>query len=291
MPEANPFRQVQPGEPLKIPAEAWNQVLVVAQESRRPRLGDGIRIRTGVSSGDLLVLNNTGATLQPCAAVELQNLAFNPPAGATDLLTEPVIEAGSPTGYGPMALIAEQIESGAVGLARLHGLVSGRITIDHLDHRYADVVPSTTTLRTCPFGRFEVVWREGAVGSSKFAIVRPVPIQSVRFLARITGAVEEATHKWVYTWEEIKLNTSGNPELVTGGRTSAAVGDAINLFERSNTGSGVEGNGVDRANVPPGFEMKPAPVGLVVWLEGPSPRIPLAPWWTFFYSNADDGMC
>lgn len=296
------FRKVQPGDPLRIPAPAYNAFLDASAFAKARSTAPTRSPNGGVQDRSLvLVRNDTGLDQPQGRVLEIGDILVDiPDAGdAAKVLQGVVIEGLAPTAgnSGALVILRDSIPEGRIGRAALEGVVPARIVLESVDHRFADVTAGSTLLRSRAFGRFEILSRPPGVAASagdadlRWALVRRLAGESVRFLARITGAVEEGPNKWVYTWEEVALNTSGNPALVPGGRTSAAAGEAINLFERSNTGSGIEGNGVDRANVPPGFEMKPAPVGLVVWLEGPAPRIPLAPWWTFFYSNADDGAC
>lgn len=296
------FRKVQTGDPLRIPAPAYNAFLDAAAYTKAQLTSPTRSPNGGLSDAAIVLVRNlTGGNLPLGAIVQLGSILVDVPSASdpSKILQDVVVEGVAPSAgsFRAIGVLRDAIPDGKIGRVQVEGVVPARLFLDSVDHRFADVIAGSTLLRSRSFGRFEILsLASGATASGseadlRWALVRRLAGESVRFLARITAAVEETTHKWVYTWEEVTLNTSGNPTLVSGGRTSAACGEAINLFERSNTGSGVEGNGVDRANVPPGFEMKPAPVGLVVWLEGPSPRLPSAPWWTFFYSNADDGMC
>lgn len=115
------------------------------------------------------------------------------------------------------------------------------------------------------------------------------------FLAKITGATSIATNRWKYTWIEASITAAGGfADAASGGRSSATHGHAINLAEGMNTGAGVEGNGVNRDNLPATFSMQAVPTGRHVFMRGPF-GVPGAPvgerWCAFDMSNADDGPC
>lgn len=108
------------------------------------------------------------------------------------------------------------------------------------------------------------------------------------FLARITGNSSAGTNKWTYTWEEVYLKGDGT--YATSGRTSATHGVAVNGAEAGNSGSGVQGNGVDLANLPAEFEIKPIATGGVHQMLGPFGDDETRVCW-FKCPNAVDGAC
>ena len=120
--------------------------------------------------------------------------------------------------------------------------------------------------------------------------------QSVRFLARITGATATSIDtRWTYAFEEVVLDSNGNDSLATDGYTGTG---AINLREINNVtqGSGVQGNSVDDSgdDYPAGFSLKP--VGqdgdnkvVVVMTRESKPDGTVM--YYFEYENADDGPC
>lgn len=90
-----------------------------------------------------------------------------------------------------------------------------------------------------------------------------------RFMARITGNTSLATNRWTYAWEEVYLNDTADWTAVASGRTSATHGVALNGMEAGNTGTGVQGNGIDLANLPAGFAIKPISPDTVHEMLGP----------------------
>tara|TARA_R100001143_G_scaffold45214_1_gene40452 strand:- start:118 stop:2451 length:2334 start_codon:yes stop_codon:yes gene_type:complete len=106
----------------------------------------------------------------------------------------------------------------------------------------------------------------------------------------LTGAATSiGPNRWAYDWQQVIIADDGTATVVANGRTSASHGQAINLAEMMNTGAGVEGNGVDRANLPETFEMQPiAPQ--VVPMSGPYGDDGAARY-VFHSVNTDDGPC
>jgi hypothetical protein len=89
------------------------------------------------------------------------------------------------------------------------------------------------------------------------------------FWARISANSLYSINQYTYTFIEIEKTSAGYGGWAdkTGGRT----GTAYNTFEDSNTGSGVQGDGVDIDNLSgTGFALQPIPVRtdpvLVYWI-------------------------
>lgn len=105
--------------------------------------------------------------------------------------------------------------------------------------------------------------------------------------ARITGATEIGANRWRYTWRRVVIGDDGG--VRDAAMTDADRGAAYNLAEMANTGAGVEGNGVDRANLPDGWAMQP--IGeRIVRMRGPFAS-DASLYCVFDVINADDGPC
>ena len=110
------------------------------------------------------------------------------------------------------------------------------------------------------------------------------------FPAKLNGNTDISDNRWSYTWTEVELNITGTYSTKAGGRTNTSHGVAYNRNESGNTGSGVEGNGVNVDNLPAGFTMQPIGTNAVVSmrLETNCSDV-LEP--MFEVSNAIDGSC
>lgn len=108
-------------------------------------------------------------------------------------------------------------------------------------------------------------------------------------LARITGDSANGTNRFLYDWEEVRL-ASDEPVTTGAQRTSSTHGKALNLRELLNDASGIQGNGVDLANLPAGFGVQPIATKGAVFLFGPY-KISGEDRWLFQATNAIDGEC
>ncbi|WP_115009492.1 hypothetical protein [Synechococcus sp. N5] len=108
--------------------------------------------------------------------------------------------------------------------------------------------------------------------------------------AMITGASPDGANKWIYDWEEVRFE-NGTAVKTGSVRKSSTHGKAINTFELLNGASGVQGNGVDLANLTGTFSIQPIPANIgVVKLEGPI-RDGGNDRWLFSAPNGVDGAC
>lgn len=124
--------------------------------------------------------------------------------------------------------------------------------------------------------------------------VSPAPVAHAHgyhdFFAEITGSTVLSANRWLYQWREASLTAVHGFVGSDAGRSSA-LGDAVNLAEAHNDGSGVEGNGVDLEDLPETFTMRPIPVGSVVLIRGPYRATTGVAQWVFDRVNAIDGPC
>lgn len=113
-------------------------------------------------------------------------------------------------------------------------------------------------------------------------------------LVKITGsaAIASTSNRWAYTVVDASARPNGTMVAVAG----AVAFTAYNPGESFNDGAGVEGNGVDRANLPAGWSMQPigTPTGALVYrtLKCDDQGAPDGhTWWILTTLNNDDGAC
>jgi hypothetical protein len=114
------------------------------------------------------------------------------------------------------------------------------------------------------------------------------------FRARIGAATPAGDNQWTYAFVEVEKTAAGYGGWTTlsGGRT----GSARNTIEDMNSDTGVQGNGVDVANLDTDaftFEIQPCPAGNVVWMRTVRFMVddePTTEYW-FDYENGVDGEC
>lgn len=136
-------------------------------------------------------------------------------------------------------------------------------------------------------------------GSPVISLAKPMPriLQARRVRLDHESATSIATNQWSYPWVEVAKADAGIDGWieVTDGMTSDDLGEAFNLAEVDNGAAGVQGNGVDAANIPDGFSIRPA-AGVVTIYQVEVPATDSAgsdfdvEWW-FDARNGIDGAC
>ncbi len=90
------------------------------------------------------------------------------------------------------------------------------------------------------------------------------PKPKIKFDAMILNATPSTSgpNRWDYQFGEVIKRQAGYGgwQLRVNGRT----GDAYNRIEIPNSAIGVQGNGIDLANLPTGFSLQPIATGIVV---------------------------
>lgn len=97
-------------------------------------------------------------------------------------------------------------------------------------------------------------------------------------------------NRWKYAWREVKWS-GGSWVEVTGGATYLTHGYAYNGIEFPNDGTGIEGNGIDMANLVGTFSLVPIGTGVVVPIRGPLADGAGTNTYWFTAVNAIDGDC
>ena len=114
------------------------------------------------------------------------------------------------------------------------------------------------------------------------------------FYGRITGSAGDGDNRWSYTFVEVAKTVAGYGGWTTlaGGRT----GTARNFVEDMNAAAGVQGNGVDVANLDTAdftFTLQPCPAGVIVHVRTVffiAAETAYLEYW-FAYENGVDGSC
>ena len=119
------------------------------------------------------------------------------------------------------------------------------------------------------------------------------------FIAGITGFTSSGSNRWLYAWSEAEKTAAGYAgwTIKTGGRSgTTSTLPAYNFVEDMNSGSGVQGNGVNLANLDTAdftFAIQPAPDGLMAIMHEIKFSIGesnFTEYW-FGYESGVDGSC
>jgi hypothetical protein len=225
---ADSFRKVRPGEPLAIPAAAYNAFVDAARESQTRRLAQEQGSQpAGRQTGIVFVRNDGGEDRERFDVLGIEEPVFTP-ADDEDTFKNQVALAGVvPTAEdhtGKLVILLEPIAAGAVGRACIAGVCPAWLYVADEGHTFADVYDGDATmLRSGPTGSAQIIWKEEGTGPL-WAVVRIGNQVTAAFPAKLTA--EDTPGE--YGWEEQGID---------------AAGDFIDLDEpRFGDGSGGEGD-------------------------------------------------
>lgn len=155
------FRKVRSGEPLAIPAEAYNAFVDAARANREGRGGVGDTIRSVRQAGVVGVLNATGEPRARFDVVGIDGPVLDP-ADHEDAFAERVALRGvvpAATHAGRFAVLLAPALEDTIAPAVVSGVVVARVRVADECDRYAEVEPPNTgRLRTVPSGSAGILW-------------------------------------------------------------------------------------------------------------------------------------
>ncbi len=164
----DPFKPVQPGEPVVFSAMAWNRMLAAAEATndRRNDGGAARKLTTSRSADIIRIRNDTGLSLPRRSVVSVGFPVWTPSDSEDAFLREVVFKGVIPVEhtYGTFAITLEPCP--AIDRAICRAYIAGvcQVMIDVLDvaHTGADIIPGDTTkLQSAGGGAVQIIWREG----------------------------------------------------------------------------------------------------------------------------------
>jgi hypothetical protein len=169
------FRKVLPGDPLKIPAEAWNALVDLSQDQKNQR-HDQLSQTEGTSRQTTLakVRNQTGVDLDRFSIVALGAPIITPAANLTEFKRQVSFQGLVPsTGTGPrFGVLLEPLKNNLIGTAAIGGCVITRVSVGSVAYNAAEtIVGQNGYLRSVPHGPASVLWIE-STGAIRWAVIR-----------------------------------------------------------------------------------------------------------------------
>lgn len=221
------LRKVRPGDPLRIPARAYNAFVDAALETKRRQqdrrageLWDGGR--SFIGGGVVAVRNDSGADLERYHALAIDGPLFvpgedGPEKSFQNRLAFKGITPTDATRPGSFAIAREPIPRGEVGLCVVHGVTPARVLIEDEEHAFAEVAPDESVLTSAGSGSAAILWKEQGVGE-KWALVEVGRPRGGRIVAILGEAreIEGERFRWRYPWTEAAID--GDPGSDTFGR-------------------------------------------------------------------------
>ena len=293
---ADPFRKVRTGEPLRIPATAYNAFIDAAHLARRidpnafrdaalPSVHEHLVFVRNDSAEDLPRFGILGIA----GPIILPGEDGNPDEFKRRTALIGMAITATDEYIGRFVVAREPIVAGRIGLAVIRGVTPAIVNVILEEHTHADTYPDEQHLRSGFMGAARILWKEEGVGP-KLAVIEIGPADRDRFPAKLGLAhlIDGRTFGWLYEWDEVRLDadpislTFGQYIQPMGGFTSAGENAALKLaFNRYEAhlsvmypqpNEGTEGFANAGACIVPGvFENCPPPKAAVPMLQ-PIPK-------------------
>lgn len=211
---SDPLRKVRSGDPLRIPAGAYNAFIDAAHFARRIDADaqvESARDRTGEHL--VLVRNESGDDLPRFGVLGINGPIIEPGSGGNTnefKRRAAIIGAAITTTdefIGRFVVAREPIPSGRIGLAVVRGVTPAVINIADVEHTHADTEAESQFLRSGFTGAARILWKEEGT-DQKLAIIEIGPADRDRFPARLLDSfgIDGRTFGWLYAWEEVRLD-------------------------------------------------------------------------------------
>jgi len=221
---ADPLRKVRTGEPLRIPAGAYNAFVDAAHLARRVD-PDALRDPALPAAHEHLVWvrNDSGEDLPRFGALGIAGPIIEPGEGGNDdefKRRTALIGAAITTTdeyVGRFVIAREPIVAGRIGLAVIRGATPAIVNVVDEDHTHADTYPDEQHLRSGFTGAARILWKEDGTGL-KLAVIEIGPANRDRFPAKLGDAhlIDGRTFGWLYEWDEVRLDA--DPASLTFGQ-------------------------------------------------------------------------
>jgi len=165
------LRKVKPGDPLAIPAEAFNAFIDAARDVQARRLAQRQGAQPAQDPGTTVVLvrNDSGADRDRFDVLGISGPLIAP---SDDLdafksrVTLTGVTPADPTHVGRFAVLTEPVADGEIGRAVISGVVPVKVSVADADAAdWADICADVTAYLTAgPTGSARVLWRAGGTG-------------------------------------------------------------------------------------------------------------------------------
>jgi len=166
------MEKVKAGDSVVIQASTWNAFIDAANFTKQMRQNQGGKgLRSGVTTGIVLVKNAESETRDRFTALVLNDIAVPPSANENEFLSCPPVFIGQKMTEEregkPYAVLLEPLAAGQVGRGMILGITPAKVTIKDADDQYA--VPtagsSAGALESSSVGVARIVWKASGSGT------------------------------------------------------------------------------------------------------------------------------
>lgn len=169
------FRKVQQGDPLRIPAEAWNALIDLSQHEKNNRHNQQFKDEGSIRQTTLAkVRNQTGFDLDRFSIVALGTPIITPEDNLTEFSRQvsfqglvPSADTGSRFG-----VLLEPLKNNLIGTVAIAGCVIARVSVGTFVYNAVETIAGQSGfLRSVPHGPASLVWIE-STGAIRWAVIR-----------------------------------------------------------------------------------------------------------------------
>lgn len=220
---ADPLRRVVAGEPLEIPAPAWNTLMDIARERKLARLPVESAPRGGASDAIMIRVKNTGEVDIPrFGPVRLEAPLFTRTESPASFNAIEAVRGRAPAGPADLVSLAiafEPIPAGAVGRVVTAGCAVTKVDVVDPDAWFAGCTDDPAALQACQGGPVEILWRESGASGVKWAVVRLQGLASqLEFHVTSAAGMSGKPNRYTYELQLSRLDAETMlPEDVTDG--------------------------------------------------------------------------
>lgn len=208
----NPFKTVATGDPLRIPAAAYNAFIAAAMANRQGRVGDASSSGARFAYEDALCKQSVLSFVPRFGVLGLADPAVLPSGNLDSFADRLVFDSASPAGDGgsKFCVLLQPTPEDTIVRCVIDGPVAVLLSIVNENHRYAaQDAGQSDWLKTAARGPAEILWKQAIedrdVSDKAWGIVRlgadNKPGDTFDVLCTIDGgSAGDATHDCSFTY-------------------------------------------------------------------------------------------
>ncbi|NLX59345.1 MAG: hypothetical protein GXY74_09695 [Phycisphaerae bacterium] len=212
------LKKVQSGQPLVIPASAYNAFIDAAVDFRQrtAHLGQSAQPSSQQAS-IVLVRNDSGSNQNRLAVLGIDTPIIDPATNLNEFKNRVTLSCVTPavdTHEGKFVVLAEPIASGKIGRAYAAGVCPVQLLVideDAAEYEYADIFDGVAGgLFASPNGSASILWKEEGTGV-KWAVIRFGNHQPMRVfpvdLTQVGGSQGDEANPATWTYDVLDVAT------------------------------------------------------------------------------------
>ena len=189
----DPFRKVQPGQELAIPAEAYNGFVDAAVAVRRNRrLFEQGGERDFREATIVKVRNQSGNDRSRFAVLGIDGPIISPADHLLNFQNQVAVNGVVPDideHLGHFVILLEPLKANAIGRAVIAGVTVARVNVVSSLHPYADIADGSHDLASGWYGAADILWLQSTSPGTTNGLVRIGNWNSCKLAATVTQSI------------------------------------------------------------------------------------------------------